>query len=294
MADKGSRRRQVKVDKGLRFYHEILGLDHLQYGLWDDEPRNLDGLKSAQERYARTLHDWIPEGVKTILDVGCGTGASAARLLELGYRVEGLSPDPYQKQLVASRTGMPFHLARLQEFRPEKTYDLAMMSESSQYIWIEVLFAKVVAVAAGGHLLIADYFIDVDEPGLPVSSGHPLAAFLEQAERHGFELLRREDVTDRVLPTLDVAREFLERYVYPSADLLVELASQDLPRLTRVVEWLVKKFAGKELAKVKYMIDSAEFKRTKKYLFLLFRVPQAPFLSGEETLRGNAGRRPQR
>ncbi len=271
--DKGSLRRQVKVDKGLRFYHEILGLDHLQYGLWDDEPRNLDGLRSAQERYARTLHGWIPDGVTTVLDVGCGTGASAARLLEQGYRVEGLSPDPYQKQTVERRTGMPFHLARLQEFKPEKRYDLAMMSESSQYIWLDVFFANVLKVAAGGHLLIADYFIDTGEPDLPEKSGHPLGAFLEQAESHGFELLRREDVTDRVLPTLDLARDFLERYVYPTADLMIELGSHDRPRLTRLIQWLAVKFGGKELAKVKYMTDSAEFKRTKKYLFLLFRVP---------------------
>ena len=272
--DKGSLKRQVKVDKGLRFYHEILGLDHLQYGLWRDEARNLDGLRAAQERYARTLHSWIPEGVETVLDVGCGTGASAARLIEQGYRVEGLSPDPYQKQLVERRTGMPFHLARLQELKPEKLYDLAMMSESSQYIWLDVFFSNVVKVAAGGHLLIADYFVDVDEPDLPEKSGHPLAAFLEQAERHGFELLRREDVTDRVLPTLDVARAFLERYVYPSGGLLVELAGHDHPRLTRLGQWLFRKFAGKEVTKVKYMTDSAEFKRTKKYLFLLFRVPE--------------------
>ena len=274
MVDRGSRRRRVKVDKGLRFYHEILGLDHLQYGLWQGEPLTLDGLKSAQERYAETLQDWIPEEVETVLDVGCGTGASAQRLLEKGYRVEGLSPDPYQKQLVERRTGMPFHLARLQEFKPEKVYDLAMMSESAQYIWLDVFFAEVVKVAAGGHLLIADYFVIVDEK-LPERSGHPLAAFLEQAERHGFELEHREDVTDRVLPTLDVARDFLERYAYPTADLLLELWQHDHPRLGRLGRWLVDKFAGKELAKVKFMTDRDEFRRTKQYLFMLFRVPPA-------------------
>ena len=37
LKDRGSRRRRVKVDKGLRFYHEILGLEHLQFGLWDGD-----------------------------------------------------------------------------------------------------------------------------------------------------------------------------------------------------------------------------------------------------------------
>ena len=271
--DKGSLRRRVKVDKGLRFYHEILGLDHLQYGLWNGEPLNLDGLRIAQERYARTLHGWIPEGVETILDVGCGTGTSAAALIEAGYRVEGLSPDPYQQQVVERRTDMPFHLARLQEFTPETTYDLALMSESAQYIWLDVFFANVLKVAAGGHLLVADYFVTVDEE-LPERSGHPLAAFLEQAERHGFELVRREDVTERVLPSLDVARNFVERYAFPTADMLVEVWAYDHPRSARFVRWLVDKLTGKELAKLKFMIDRDEFQRTRQYLFLLFRVPE--------------------
>ncbi len=262
------------MDKGLRFYHEILGLDHLQYGLWEGEPLNLDGLRSAQERYAQTLHSWIPEGVETVLDVGCGTGASAAGLLEKGYRVEGVSPDPYQKQLVERRTGMPFHLARLQEFEPTKLYDLAMMSESAQYIWLDVFFPNALKVAAGGYLLIADYFVIVDEK-LPERSGHPLGPFLEQAERHGFELERREDVTQRVLPTLDVARGFLERYAFPTADMLLEFWEYDRPRSVRFVRWLVNKFTGKELKKLKYMIDRSEFQRTKQYLFLLFKVPEA-------------------
>ena len=274
MVDKGSLRRRVKVDKGLRFYHEILGLDHLQYGLWQGDPLTLDGLKAAQDRYAETLHSWIPAGVKTVLDIGCGTGASAARLLEQGYDVEGLSPDPYQKQLVERRTGMPFHLVRLQEFEPPKIYDLAMMSESAQYIWLDVFFPNALKVAAGGYLLIADYFVITDEK-LPERSGHPLDTFLEQAERHGFVLERREDVTDRAVPTLDVARNFLERYVYPTGELMVELSEHDRPRLTRLALWLFRKFAGNGLAKVKFMSDSAEFQRTKRYLFLLFRVPAA-------------------
>ena len=56
---------------------EVLELDHLHYGLWADEPLDLEGLKRAQERYAERLCDWVPEGVRTILDVGCGFGLRA-------------------------------------------------------------------------------------------------------------------------------------------------------------------------------------------------------------------------
>ncbi|MEM7355958.1 MAG: class I SAM-dependent methyltransferase [Acidobacteriota bacterium] len=271
--DKGSLRRRVKVDKGLRFYHEILGLDHLQYGLWDGEPLTLDGLRSAQERYAQTLHRWIPEGVQTILDIGCGTGASAARMLELGYEVEGLSPDPFQKQVVEKRTGMPFNLARLQEFEPKRTFDLAIMSESSQYIWLDVLFPDAKKVAAGGHLLIADYFLVQPAADLPEKSGHPLDEFLAEGERQGFELLRREDVTEQVLPTLDLAQGFIERYAMPTANLAVELFAYDNPRLFKLIEWLGRKKVAKERAKLEFMMDRERFAAAKRYLFLLYRVP---------------------
>ncbi len=272
--DRGSLRRQVKVDKGLRFYHEILGLDHLQYGLWEGEPLTLDGLKAAQERYAETLRGWIPEGVETILDVGCGTGASAAGLLQKGYRVEGVSPDPYQKRIVERRTGMPFHLARLQEFEPETTYDLAMFSESAQYVWLEVFFDHVRKVAGGGWLLVADYFVTADREGLPERSGHPMDAFFAEAERRGFELVRRDDVTDRVLPTLDLARGFIERYALPSLELAGELLAQDHPRLYRLGRWLARRKVEKELAKLEFLIDRDAFREAKRYLFLLFRVPR--------------------
>ncbi|MEM7582503.1 MAG: methyltransferase domain-containing protein [Acidobacteriota bacterium] len=267
------RRRRIKVNKGLRFYHEILGLDHLQYGLWDGEPQTLDGLKSAQERYARTLESWIPEGVENILDVGCGTGALAERLTGNGFNVEGLSPDPYQQQLVTSRASIPFYLTRLQDFEPNHPYDLAIMSESAQYIWLEYFFENAVKVAKGGHLLIADYFIKDESADLAEKSGHPLSDFLAEGERHGFELLRREDVTDQVVPTLDLAHHFADRYALPSLGMLDEILSQDYPRLYRLGRRLFRKRIERELDKIRFIVDGEQFRRAKRYLFLLYRVP---------------------
>ena len=127
-------RKRIKESTSLRLMREVLELDHLHYGLWRDEPLDLAGLKRAQERYAETLCDWVPDGVRSILDVGCGTGSMARRLAERGFEVEGLAPDPYLGEVFTERTGLDFHLARFQEFEPERTYDLILMSESAQYI----------------------------------------------------------------------------------------------------------------------------------------------------------------
>jgi len=98
----------------LRFYTEVLGLEHLHYGLWEPEDeRSLPGVRKAQARYANYLMTLIPAGVKTILDVGCGTGVMAAHLTQLGYTVEGLSPDPSHQRLFRARVPSPFHLLRV-------------------------------------------------------------------------------------------------------------------------------------------------------------------------------------
>lgn len=265
--------RRVQVNLPLRFGHEVLGLDHLHYGLWsEDDPLDLEGFKRAQQRYTEMLLDWIPEGVRSVLDVGCGTGATARELRDRGFVVEGLSPDPYQQKLFAQRVGRPFHLGRFQEFEPAAAYDLVLMSESSQYIWLDSLFPAVRRAAPTGHLLVADYFT-VDHDGSALAkSGHPLDAYLEAARRAGLELRRQEDVTERVLPTLDLARHWLDRYVDPSLGMVAERLAEKYPRSFGLGRRLLGRWAGRKLEAGRQQIDRAAFQRLKRYQFLLFRV----------------------
>jgi MPBQ/MSBQ methyltransferase len=264
--------RRVKVNLPLRFCHEVLGLDHLHYGLWDGESLDLDGLEAAQRRYTETLLEWIPEGVESVLDVGAGTGATARRLADEGYEVEGLSPDPYQQQLFARRVGRPFHLGRFQEFEPARTYDLVLMSESSQYVWLDSLFPTVRRAAPGGHLLVADYFTVDAENGAGKQSGHPLDAYLAAAAAAGLELLRREDVTERALPTLELAGRWQQSYIDPSLTMLGDHFAAKYPWLFRCGRWLLGGWIAGKLADGRREMNAAEFRRRKCYQLLLFRV----------------------
>lgn len=271
----GSKRRApapLRVSRTLRFYHEVLGLEHLQYGLWDGEPRTLQGLRSAQARYVDYLHGWIPAGVRTILDVGCGTGAAAARLTERGYEVDGLSPDPHQGELFAQRVGRPFHLSRFQDFDPPHPYDLALMSESAQYVHLPGLFPAARRVAPAGHLLVADYFVVAEDDGPLAGSGHPLDRFLHEAHAHGLAVEREEDITERVLPTLDVARDFLRNRLDPALQIFADSLRARRPYLNRIVRWVARKKL-RELEDLGALVDAAEFQRVKCYKVFLFRVP---------------------
>ncbi len=271
----------VKVSTSLRLMREVLDLEHLHYGLWHDEPLDLAGLKRAQERYAERLCEWIPEGVKTILDVGCGTGSMALRLRDRGFEVEGLAPDPYLGDVFAERTGLPFHLARFQDFEPERRYDLLLMSESAQYIWLDSLFPRVCRVAPGGHLLLADYFVVHDDGSQAARSGHPLARFLELAAANGCELARREDVTAQAAPTLALASGWLDRYGVRIAAAVGERANRKHPWLYGLGKRLFGRRIRRRLEQERTLCDPDVFRRLKRYELMLFRVPAGANLTTE-------------
>lgn len=269
--------RAVKTDGTLRFFHDVLGLDYLHYGLWEpDDPRDITGLRAAQLRYAQHLISLIPERARTVLDVGSGTGRMAQSLRERGLSVEGLSPDPYQAKLFARRVGAPFHLGRFQEFWPERPYDLVLMSESSMYVWLESLFPAVLRAGAGGHLLVADYF-SIGQPGAngrtATRSGHPLDQFLAEAERHRLVLEHREDVTERVLPTLSLASGWLARYVSPTMLIARDAFGRRHWLLLRVARFVLRRRL-EQLEQTSTLLDPDAFRRSKRYELLRFRVPR--------------------
>lgn len=265
---------RIRVDTSLRFLHEVLGLEQLSYGLWEGEPLTLDGLRRAQDRYARRLMELVPADVVRVLDVGCGTGATARRMAERGLEVEGLAPDPYLEEVFTRRTGRPFHLVRFELFRPEKPFDLVLMSESAQYVMLDQLFRRVMLHNPGAYLLVADYFRTGAGDGPVGPSGHPLDEFLDEAARWEFELLHREDVTARVAPTLALARQLAERHALPALDVIDDTMARQRPLLWRVGRPLLNRFARPWRRRIA-RLDAGEFERTRRYELLLFRAPES-------------------
>jgi len=263
---------QVKGKNALRFYHEVLHLDELHVGLWADEPLSLDGLRIAQRRYSQRLASLIPESHARILDVGAGTGSLSALLDESGFNVEGLSPDPYQEKVYSKKTRLPFHLNWFEKFQTSEPYDLVLMAESAQYISLNHLFKIASTVAPGGYLLIADFFVCKQEDGELSRRGHPLAAFQKEAKRYGFVQDYYEDITDAILPTLDLASLFVEQHIHPALNFAVDVYGSKYPALYRCVSWLLRHKIV-EWQKSLQLINSEEFARLKRYLIIRYRVP---------------------
>lgn len=261
----------LSYDYSLRLYKEVFGLEHLHFGLWSEEdPRTIEGFRSAQERYAERLAAKVPAGVQRILDVGCGTGAMSQRLLAAGFEVEPMSPCEHQEKLVRARLGegVPFHRKRFQDFEPQRPYDLVLMSESSQYVPLDQLFVAVrKALAPCGSLLVCDYFRHRNERFYRAC--HVLEPFLKRAEEAGFRVEEMEDITERVLPTLELGQVYYDRVCLPLYDLGAEYFTRERP----FTSWLARLLFSKRLAKLsRYVheklptkLDTERFRRDVTY-----------------------------
>jgi len=239
-----------RKDRALRFYYDVLGLDRLHYGMWEDnDPRTLEGVKVAQKRYEDFLVSEI----------------------QAGFDVEGLSPDLFQQEIFEKRLPGRFHLARFQYFKPSKDYNVLLMSESAQYIPVKQLFAKAHnCLKPGGHLLVCDYFKNEDASGLIGKSGHKLNAFMEQSRQDGFSLVSERDITRETIPTLDAARIFIEKYILTSIEIFSDKIKERKPRLFKLVMWLFRKRIAKGYKNLE-LLDSEAFANNKKYMFFIFQ-----------------------
>jgi 2-polyprenyl-3-methyl-5-hydroxy-6-metoxy-1,4-benzoquinol methylase len=259
-------------DRSLRIYNEVLGLDRLHYGMWlPEDELTYDNLKKAQIRYEDFLIENIPDGVKTVLDVGCGTGVLSKKLLDAGYDVEGLSPDINQKKVFTENVKAKFHHSTFDKFEAEKQYDCLIMSESAQYIKLPRLFENAKqSLKKDGYLMICDYFRLENAAGIHGKSGHYFHLFKEHLEQSGFKLINEKDITDSVTKTLDIAKDFANRAIL-AADIGTEKIRNKHPHLSKFILWLFRNKIDK-LNKQMELIDSTAFKQNKTYHFLLLQL----------------------
>lgn len=258
-------------DRSLRFYREVFDLDHLHYGLWEgDEPLTLENLRTAQQRYEDRLVALLPDGARSVLDVGCGTAALARRLADAGYEVEGLSPDDNQARCFREALDAPFHHCRFERFVPERTYDCLVFSESCQYIPVDGFLATArQCLAPGGHVLIADYFVRDGAEGKLAKSGHNHTAFQAAVAEAGFSPVGEEDVTDAAARSLELASQLADRALV-AGDILTEKFRTRHPWVTGLVFRLFRR-KWERLREERVLIDADAFRANKKYLFLKYR-----------------------
>lgn len=176
------------------------GVTALHYGLFEDPD---DSIALAQERSTELLLSRLPKPPATLLEVGIGLGTTLERLTRMGYDVEGITPD--EKQIAMAPQGLRIHHSTFESFQTDRTYDVIVFQESSQYIDSARLFER--ARDLGQRVVVLDEFALKEMHSL-----HTLERFLAEAELHGFKLVEEIDLSKKAAPTVAYFTARLPRY----------------------------------------------------------------------------------
>jgi SAM-dependent methyltransferase len=256
--------------------HYFLNMQDLHYGYWPEglavEARNLF---LAQAQYTELLMQHIPAGVRSILDVGCGAGNTARKLLDRGYQVDCVSPNGVlsgvAKAVLAGRATI--FESRFQDVTTDRRYDLILFSESLLFIPLDEAFTKALALLhPQGHVLITDIFRVPAEGKSPIGGGHELPRFRETVARFPLQQVTDLNMTDGIAPTFDVLDGAYREAIEPAYRLILARLTRKYPWVMRLVRWKFRKsmrryedkhFSGRR--------NGANFKKYKSYRLLLYR-----------------------
>lgn len=244
---------------GLVLGQQILGVDDLHYGYWDDSLElSFANLPTAQARYTEQLLDVFPPAgeTKRVLDVGCGTGNTMAALINRGYRVDGMIPSASLARIVRERMeALPENDAqvfecKLEEFDTEKNagkYDVILFSESFQYIWMEDSFPVLEKILRpGGRIIICDFFkTPAHEDGgagdHAMSGGHHLDEFYEEVKARGFDIELDRDITPHMSPNFKLLNDLLMIKTKPVLETCSLYLGSRYPKTWGFLKWAFRK-----------------------------------------------------
>ena len=247
---KATRYQNAAID----YYMGLTNSDYLHYGYWEPLPTvgeelTLTRLRVAQAAYTAKLLSFIPEGIKTVLDVGCGIGGNAAYLCSRGFTVEGLAPDVLQQQRFIQNTNgqVPFYLTRFEDFHKSYSYDLILFSESSQYIAVDDLAQGAARLlSSGGYLLIADMMRSNAEYREGIFSNCHVASELQATlVQAGFKLIKTEDISTHIAPTIDLCVDNFRTFGLTTVKYIADLVAIALPPLYSLGRWAFKRWLEK-------------------------------------------------
>jgi SAM-dependent methyltransferase len=252
----------------------FVGANDLHYGYWLDgvEPQ-VRNLPAAQEEYSRFLLSHIPLDAHRILDVGCGAGGLAAKLVERGHQVDCVSPNAFLNQQARQLLGDRARIfeSNYEDYHTNEIYDAIVFCESYQYVNVATGLNLVTSqLRSGGSLIICDFFRRIQGKS-PISGGYFFDEFQNTISKYPLRLVEDIDITARTAPTFTVIDRAFTEVLKPIWDEIGIASAKTHPFWSRIGAWWFKKKIAKVHDKYFTHQRSAEnFEKFKTYRLLRY------------------------
>tara|TARA_Y100001970_G_C14183475_1_gene831159 strand:- start:231 stop:1067 length:837 start_codon:yes stop_codon:yes gene_type:complete len=268
---------EIGLEIGLVLSRFFFNTEHLHFGYWPDDLRiNIGNLKKAQDLHSDKILAAIPGNVKTILDVGSGSGGLAEKLVENGYTVECISPSDYLSDAIEKKlkNNVKVNRSTFEKFESQNKYDLILFSESFQYINIKKTLKKIPdMVNDKGHLLICDFFRQPGTGTKPLGGGHDWQVFQNNLADYSFIIKIDLDITKETARTYDLISQIINEVADPVRSLSQRYLDSHYPKGMKFLKW----YLDKKIKRINRIYFSGNmtgemFNKLKTYRILLYQV----------------------
>jgi SAM-dependent methyltransferase len=231
----------------------------------------------AQDNHSSFIISHIPESVKTILDVGCGAGGLAKRLLARGYEVDCVSPSALltreAKKLLGGAHACRFYESKYEDVKTDKRYDLVIFSESFQYINLKKSIEQSLNfLKDGGCILICDFFQTEAKGESALGGGHRLREFYDTIAKYPLKNIKDIDITKQASPNLELIDDMMKNLGFPIWELIHEMLSTNHPFIYKALTLKFKKKIDKINKKYFSGARNREnFELFKSYRLMLYK-----------------------
>ncbi len=272
---------------GLVAAQQLLQMQDLHYGFWKqgENPRIANFLE-AQDKHTQFLFGHIEEAIEAdksrrILDSGCGIGVTTNKLLEMGYRVDGLVPSNWMAQRARTkieqykdRTRGEIYECIFEDIPVSKLsekYSLVFFSESFQYVKLQKAFEIFDQILVdNGKVIIFDFFKKDGVPGRsPLGGGHSIGKFYQNVEQNNYTILNDLDVTENLSPNLKLINDILVERVIPFGNTLDTFLSSRYKFLYKSFKYLIRKKLKKVAYKYSQNRNQENFQKYKTYRLIV-------------------------